>query len=578
MHVSRQVTVHGIVFLAVLGFVSTARATSQMFPPKHTPGAVSAYLVKPTEGMQGIPDGWEHITHKSFGNSAIADEALEAKAKDASCKTTSYILPKSDYTVSILVRGKGQARLAGTAWSDFETRRNNYYEWIQIGEAKGATSVLVELKAVGDRPLLFYGGLLAEGQVQPVNPVAEVLERLKAGKPVTVVLMGDSVTENSGGTGGGSSSFEKGNPGLMLQFLRDLCGEDVDYFTHRLPVNWPQDRELSEIPTVEMDGKSVYDSRIETDASKRVHLINLAKGGAAAPYGWTRLPDTIVEYDYFDHKFVAKDQRKHSVRFGLTHYRPDLIIINFGTNDVNGAHPNWLVEDYLFHMRVMATNFQRLFGCAVILSTPHKWTSGVHLLTHRQPQMVDALREYCGKTGIALADVYNEYAAGEYEGIHPRDLGHKHMADAYIKTVLGQPSASAIEARITAEQLKDNGDSTVTDVTTGLVWTKSADLAAGGKTLDETVSFADTFNREKQLGHGDWRLPTREELLGVVDPAMRRPALPEGHAFSGVSGWYRSSTEGWGVDMDAGTPWGTGKSAGKAARIWLVRGGEEHAE
>jgi hypothetical protein len=121
--------------------------------------------------------------------------------------------------------------------------------------------------------------------------------------------------------------------------------------------------------------------------------------------------------------------------------------------------------------------------------------------------------------------------------------------------------------------LRNNGDGTITDRRTRLVWTKSADLAGDGVDLKLAEAFIAKFNAAKTLGGSDWRLPTREELLKLVDPARRRPALPVGHPFTGVSGWYRVSQKGWGVDLDTGVPWGTGKSMAKKARLWLVRGG-----
>jgi lysophospholipase L1-like esterase len=564
----------GLVTAIAVAGGSLARGGSQMFPTKRPARGLSAYLVGPTEGMTTLPEGWKLRKDPSFGNSAIADESLEANSKIATCTTTSFPLPQSDYHVSVLVRGQGQARLAGSrTWKDFRTPRNNYYSWIEVGEIEDSTTFGVEVRSLGGRNRLNYGGLLAEGQIQPVAPVSDVAAKIKAGQPTTIVLLGDSVTENWGGTGGGSSCFEKGNPGLLREFLEQTSGTHVDYFTHRLPATWPEDRELANIPTVEIDGRKCYDSRIEKDRSKRIHLINLGKGGAASNWGWSRMPDRIVESDYFD-AALPKEQRKPSVRFGLAHYKPDLVIINFGTNDVNAVHPNWLVEDYLFHMKALATNIQQRFGSAVVLSTPHKWTRGVHLTTHRQPAMVDALRTYCKTTGIALADVYNEYGPGEYDGIHPGDAGHQHIADAYIKAVAGQTSEPKVKCQTVAANLKRNGDGTVTDTTTSLIWTRNADLANGERDAAGTEAFVARFNADAALGHKDWRLPSREELLKLVDPARRSPALPEMHPFESVSGWYRTSTPDWGVDMDTGVPWSTGEADTKTARIWLVRGAE----
>lgn len=565
------VAMTGTLALAVV----PADGAAQMFPTKVGSKGLSAFLIKPTEGMAARPpEGWKLITSDSFGNSALGGECLAPQKKDAVCTTVSAVLPKADYTVSILCRGEGKARVKGAAeWTALKTPRGNYYAWIELGTVSDAAQVSVEVAGTGSRTF-YYGGLLAEGTVQPVVPVERVVEKIRAGGPVTVVLLGDSVTENSGGTGGGAKRFEDGNPGLMLQFLRDLSGKEVDYIAHREPPSWKginRKEKPGDLPTAQVGGKTVYDARQELDATKAVHLVNLGKGGAASNWGWSRMSDTIVEYDYFDTR-LAKGERKHTIRFGMGHYKPDLVIINFGTNDVNGAHPKWTVEDYLFHMKVLATNIQQRFGAAVILSTPHKWTAGPHLFPHRQPQMVAALREHCRATGLALADVFNEYRAGEYDGIHPRNAGHKHIADAYIKAILGQPSLPAIKARITAADLTDNGDGTVTDTTSGLMWAKNANIAGELLSRDAMAAALEKLNAAGTLGHTDWRLPTRDELLGLVDLTQAAPALPKGHPFTSVMSWYQSSDKSWGVDMQTGVPYTqSSRSPNRVGALWLVR-------
>lgn len=76
----------------------------------------------------------------------------------------------------------------------------------------------------------------------------------------------------------------------------------------------------------------------------------------------------------------------------------------------------------------------------------------------------------------------------------------------------------------------DNGDGTITDEVTGLMWEK---LSADGSIHDssEAYSITDavavkiaTLNSEQFAGHDDWRLPNRNELatllnLGAVSPA-----------------------------------------------------------
>jgi len=59
----------------------------------------------------------------------------------------------------------------------------------------------------------------------------------------------------------------------------------------------------------------------------------------------------------------------------------------------------------------------------------------------------------------------------------------------------------------------DNGDGTITDLTTGLMWQKTPDLA-NKLTYAEAVEGAKRFTL---AGHTDWRLPTIKELYSLID-------------------------------------------------------------
>lgn len=61
----------------------------------------------------------------------------------------------------------------------------------------------------------------------------------------------------------------------------------------------------------------------------------------------------------------------------------------------------------------------------------------------------------------------------------------------------------------------DNGDGTITDASTGLMWTQND----SGKALSwqDALAWAQHANAEKYLGHSDWRLPNVKELQILVD-------------------------------------------------------------
>ena len=64
-----------------------------------------------------------------------------------------------------------------------------------------------------------------------------------------------------------------------------------------------------------------------------------------------------------------------------------------------------------------------------------------------------------------------------------------------------------------ADRFVDNGDGTVTDNGTDLMWSKEA------STLKKNLSHAWTYAEKSNLGgHTDWRLPTKSELESLGDP------------------------------------------------------------
>jgi len=60
---------------------------------------------------------------------------------------------------------------------------------------------------------------------------------------------------------------------------------------------------------------------------------------------------------------------------------------------------------------------------------------------------------------------------------------------------------------------QDNGDGTVTDLNTGLMWQQMPELY-NKKTFNEALAEADTFSL---AGYNDWRLPTIKELYSLID-------------------------------------------------------------
>ncbi len=68
--------------------------------------------------------------------------------------------------------------------------------------------------------------------------------------------------------------------------------------------------------------------------------------------------------------------------------------------------------------------------------------------------------------------------------------------------------------------LVDNGDGTVTDTGSGLMWQKAT--APGTYNWQEALSYCENLSL---TGHSDWRLPNRNELHSLVDYSRYNPAI-----------------------------------------------------
>jgi hypothetical protein len=84
----------------------------------------------------------------------------------------------------------------------------------------------------------------------------------------------------------------------------------------------------------------------------------------------------------------------------------------------------------------------------------------------------------------------------------------------------------------------DNGDGTITDNLTGLIWLKLANCF-GRRDWATALTDCNTLNSEECYLtdgsiEGDWRLPSIKEFSSLIDFTQYNPALPSGHPFAGV--------------------------------------------
>ena len=118
--------------------------------------------------------------------------------------------------------------------------------------------------------------------------------------------------------------------------------------------------------------------------------------------------------------------------------------------------------------------------------------------------------EYLGKTMGGNATVFGvNFADGRIKGYPKMRPGPQGMGRAahtlYIRYVRGNPAYGKNE-------FQDNGDATITDRATGLMWQRSD--SGKGLNWEQALAYATGL---KLAGHADWRLPNAKELQSIVD-------------------------------------------------------------
>ncbi len=152
-------------------------------------------------------------------------------------------------------------------------------------------------------------------------------------------------------------------------------------------------------------------------------------------------------------------------------------------------------------------------------------------------------------------------------------------------TGTGQDGAIQAGAAWPTPRFTDNGNGTVTDNLTGLIWLKNANCF-GAQPWATALTDANTLSSgtcglSDGSTLGQWRLPNRKELQSLIDRSRVSLALPSGHPFTGVqSDYYWSSSSyafnanflAWIVRMDDGYVYDDVKTSN--FYVWPVRAGQ----
>jgi len=150
-----------------------------------------------------------------------------------------------------------------------------------------------------------------------------------------------------------------------------------------------------------------------------------------------------------------------------------------------------------------------------------------------------------GSTGYTLDQVYEKAIPTQVEKTG-QTTSYATGDDGDLEKGIAWPSP----------RFTDNGNGTVTDNLTGLIWLKNAnctDTVGGVDKSGGTLTWANALTWSNNLANGDcgltdsssagdWRLPNIRELSSLTDFSQSVPALPSDHPFTGVQ---TSNSEYW---------------------------------
>ena len=215
------------------------------------------------------------------------------------------------------------------------------------------------------------------------------------------------------------------------------------------------------------------------------------------------------------------------------------------------------------------------------------WQSRVLFQTQWSSEHLKTFQYSVGDLLTGPPDLVFYYGSDDVGGARPARTGQKQCWNTAGQVIdcrgSGQDGESQAGVAFPEPRFGDNGNGTVTDHLTGLIWLLDAD-AFGEVTWADALHKANTL-ATGQAGlsdgsqRGDWRLPNIRELRSLIDYSQVNPILPAGHPFRRVrSAIYWTSTT---LAAAPRLAWMTTLGIGPAVfdlkinscRMWPVRGG-----
>lgn len=136
-----------------------------------------------------------------------------------------------------------------------------------------------------------------------------------------------------------------------------------------------------------------------------------------------------------------------------------------------------------------------------------------------------------------------------------------------------------LPASTPVQRFNDQGNGTLIDTYTGLMWKKCLEGQTGERCVGQalriewsgTAKIVQSVNHDKFAGHTDWRLPTLDELNSIVEKRCVGPAanleLFPGLSAIGLWSSNQSDSLAWSIDFEKGRAYENFKGAGMYIRL-----------
>ncbi|MGA9777373.1 MAG: DUF1566 domain-containing protein [Limisphaerales bacterium] len=185
-----------------------------------------------------------------------------------------------------------------------------------------------------------------------------------------------------------------------------------------------------------------------------------------------------------------------------------------------GGHDDWRVPTIkeLYSLIQFTGECRATTGSKPFLNT--NYFGFVYGDISRGERMIDcqdwSSTKYISTTMNGNATVFGvNIADGRIKGYPMFDPRARSPHKLFVRYVRGNPAYGK-------NDFYDNGDGTITDHATGLIWSKAD--SGRGLNWEQALAWVQQLNAKNYLGHNDWRLPNAKELQSIVDYS-RIPAI-----------------------------------------------------